>query len=173
VNRQKTLFVIAGLAIACPAAAENIHPPKTAAERALDGILKQADQDPDLLDNLFDGRDKRPYRPAVDYTKVLTAPLMAAMSAKEKSLVQAQCDGHYRKGESCGMDYSPITCSPDLNDLYLYRTEAGGVERAEITYYWPGMKKSVATYTLVHQGDRWKIDSIRCTGGAAFNFSKS
>ena len=58
------------------------------------------------------------------------------------------------------------------NDLYLDRTEAGSLARPTITYYWPG-DKSFATYTLVHQGDRWKIDSIRCTVGAAFNVSKS
>lgn len=171
-SSRKRLFLAAGLVIAWPAAAENMHPPKTSAERALDFILKQADQDPDLLDNLFDGRDKRPYRPAVDYTKVLTAPLMAAMSAKEKSLVQAGCNGHYRKGEICGLDYSPITCAQDLNDSYLYRTEAGSAERAEITYSWPGTKKSVATYTLVHQGNSWKIDGISCTGGDTFNFPR-
>jgi hypothetical protein len=172
-SSRTTLFLAAGLAIAWPAAAETMHPPKTPPERALDAILKQADQDPDLLDNLFDGRDKRPYRAAVDYTKVLTAPLMAAMSAKEKSLVQAGCDGHYRKGESCGLDYSPITCAQDLNDLYLYRTNASSADRAEITYAWPGTKKSAATYRLVHQGNAWKIDGISCTGGDAFNFGKS
>ncbi len=164
------LAFAAGLALTWPAAAENIHPPKTTIERALDAILKHADQDPDQLDNLFDGRGQRPFRPAVDYSKVLTAPLMAAMSAKEKSLVQSECGGHYRKGELCGLDYSPITCAQDLSDSYLYRTEASGEDRAEITYYWPGEKKPVATYRLVRQAETWKIDGIRCTDGDAFNF---
>ena len=169
---RAALFVAVGLALAWPAAAENIHPPKSTAERALDGILKHADQDPDQLDNLFEGRGQRPFRPAEDYTKVLSAPLIAAMSAKEKALVQAACDGHYRKGELCGLDYSPITCAQDLSDSYLYRTEASGGDRAEISYYWPGTKKSVATYRLVRQAETWKIDGISCTDGDEFNFGK-
>jgi hypothetical protein len=170
---RAALFLAAGLVVPWPAAAENIHPPKSTAERALDGILKHADQDPDLRDNLFDGRGQRPFRPAEDYTKVLTAPLIAAMSAKETALVQARCDGHYRKGELCGLDYSPITCAQDLSDSYLYRTEATGGDRAVISYYWPGTKNPVATYRLVRQAETWKVDGIRCMDGDAFNFGKS
>ena len=167
---RAALLVAAGLAFAWPAAAENIPPPKTLAERTLDGILKHADQDPDQLDNLFDGRGQKPFRPAEDYGKDLMAPLMAAMSAKEKALVQANCGGHYRKGDVCGLDYSPITCAQDLSDSYLYRTEAGGEDRMEISYYWPGMKRPVATYRLVRQAESWKIDGISCTDGDAFNY---
>jgi len=170
---RAALFLAVGLIVSWPAAAENIHPPKSTAERALDGILKHADQDPDLRDNLFDGRGQRPFRPAEDYSKVLTAPLIAAMSAKEKALVQARCDGHYRKGELCGLDYSPITCAQDLSDSYLYRTETNGGDLAEISYYWPGTKKAVATYRLVRRAETWKVDGIRCTDGDEFNFGKS
>ena len=68
------------------------------------------------------------------------------------------------------MDYSPITCAQDFSDSYLYRTESSGPDQAEITYYWPGEKKPVATYRLVRQAQTWKIDGIRCTDGDAFNF---
>jgi hypothetical protein len=166
------LILIAGTGLAGPAAAGTIRPPATIAERALDAILKHADQDPDLLDNLFEGRGQRPFSPAEDYTKVLTAPVLAAMAAKEKALVQAACGGHYRKGEVCGMDFSPITCAQDLSDSYLYRTETSGEDRADITYYWPGMNKPVATYRLVRQAQTWKIDGISCTAGYDFNFGK-
>jgi hypothetical protein len=170
---RPALILAAGIGLAWPAAAGAIHPPATTAERALDGILKHADQDPDLLDNLFDGRGQRPFRPAEDYTKVLTAPVIAAMSAKEKALVQAACAGHYRKGEVCGMDFSPITCAQDLSDSYLYRTETSSEDQADISYYWPGTNKPVATYRLVRQGQTWKIDGISCAGGYDFNFGKS
>ena len=171
-RRRTALFLAAAMTMPWPAAADTIHPPRSAAERALDGILKHADQDPDLLDNLFAGRGQRPFRPAEDYTKVLTAPLIAAMTAKEKALVQAGCDGHYRKGEVCGMDYSPITCAQDLSDSYLYRTEASGEDQAKINYYWPGTKTSVATHRLVRQAETWKIDGISCGAGDSFNFEK-
>jgi hypothetical protein len=172
-NSRLALILAAGTGLAWPAAAGTIHPPATTAERALDAILKHADQDPDQLDNLFDGRGQRPFVPAEDYTKLLTAPVIAAMSAKEKAMVQAACGGHYRKGEVCGMDFSPITCAQDLSDSYLYRTEASAEDRADISYYWPGTDKPVATYRLVRQAQTWKIDGIRCAEGYDFNFGKS
>jgi len=170
---RSALVVAVGLALAWPAAAENIHPPMTTAERTLDGILKHSDHDADELDNLFGGRGQRNFHPSVDYSKVLTAPLIAAITAKEKALVQAGCGGHYQKGEVCGMDFSPITCAQDMSDSYLYRTEASGGDRTEISYYWPGTKQPVAAYRLIRQAETWKIDGIRCTDGDAFNFGGS
>jgi hypothetical protein len=164
------LVLVIGPSLAWPAAAETIHPPETTAERTLDGILKHADYDDQQLDNLFDGRGQRAFHATVDYSKVLTTPVLAAISAKEKTLVQAGCGGHYQKGEICGLDFSPITCAQDLSDTYFYRTETSGDDRAEIAYYWPGMTKSIATYRLVRQAGTWKIDGIRCTGGYDFNF---
>ena len=168
-----TLIFAAGAALAWPAAAEPLHPPATSAERALDGILKHADSDGQQLDNLFGGRGQHNFHASADYSKVLTAPLLAAITARQKAVVQADCGGQYKKGELCGLDYSPITCAQDFSDTYLYRTQSSGEDRAEITYYWPGTDKPVATYRLIRQAETWKIDGIRCTGGDAFNFGTS
>lgn len=173
VIRRSILLLTAGLSYAWPAAAETIHPPASTAERALDGILKHADYDSNQLDNLFGGRGQKNYRPTADYSKILTPPLLTAITAKQKALVQKDCGGQYRKGDICGMDSSPITCAQDTSDSYLYRTLSGGEDRAEIAYYWPGTDKPVATYRLIRETETWKIDGIRCTDGDSFNFNKS
>lgn len=167
------LILAAGAAVALPATAGTMHPPESTAERTLDGILKHADYDDKQLDNLFGGRGQKNYRPTADYTKVLTPPLLAAITAKQKAMVQKDCGGQYRKGDICGMDSSPITCAQDTSDSYLYRTESSSDDRAEIAYYWPGTDKPVATYRLVRQADSWKLDGIRCTDGDDFNFARS
>jgi hypothetical protein len=173
VKTRLALTLAAGAALAWPAAAETIHPPATLAERALDGILKHADSDGQQLDNLFGGRGQKNFHATADYGKVLTPPLIAAITAKQKAVVQADCGGQYKKGELCGMDSSPITCAQDFSDSYLYRTDSSSDDRAEITYYWPGTRQPVAAYRLIRQGETWKIDGIRCTDGDAFNFGKS
>ena len=168
------LVLATGAAIAAyPAAAEPLHPPTTTAERALDGILKHADYDANQLDNLFGGRGQKNFHATADYSKVLTAPLLAAITAEQKAMVKADCGGEYKKGELCGMDSSPITCAQDMSDSYLYRTESSADDRVEIAYYWPGTRKPVATYRLVRQAETWKIDGIRCTDGDAFNYGGS
>jgi len=168
-----TLILAAVPALAWPAAAETIHPPASTAERALDGILKHADYDDKQLDNLFGGRGQKNFHATVDYSKVLTAPLLAAITAKQKAMVQADCGGQYRKDDICGMDSSPITCAQDVSDSYLYRTESGEDNRAEIAYYWPGTRKAVAIYRLIRQAETWRLDGIRCAEGDDFNFGKS
>ena len=168
-----SLILAAGAAFAWPAAADTIHPPTSYAERALDGILKHADYDANQLDNLFGGRGQKNFHASVDYGKVLTAPLLAAITAKQKAMVQADCGGAYRKGDICGMDTSPITCAQDISDNYLYRTESSADDRAEIAYFWPGTRNPVATYRLVRQAETWKLDGISCADGDRFNFAKS
>jgi hypothetical protein len=173
VKNRPALILAAGVALAWPAMADTIHPPASTAERALDAILKHADYDSNQLDNLFGGRGQKNFHATIDYSKVLSAPLLAAITAKQKAMVQADCGGQYQKGELCGMDSSPITCAQDVSDSYLFRTESGGDDRAEIAYFWPGTRKPVATYRLIRKAETWKIDGIRCTDGDEFNFGKS
>jgi len=172
VRNLPALILAAGAAVAWPVAADTIHPPRSYAERALDGILKHADYDTNQLDNLFGGRGQKNFHATADYSKVLTAPLLAAITAKQKAMLKADCGGEYRKGDICGMDSSPITCAQDVSDSYLYRTQSSSDDRAEIAYYWPGTREPVATYRLIRQAETWKIDAIRCADGDAFNFGK-
>ncbi|MDE2630625.1 MAG: hypothetical protein KGM97_06505, partial [Alphaproteobacteria bacterium] len=122
------------------------HPAKTPAEIALDGILHRADADPRQLANLLHrpGADGR-----VDYARMLTPALVAAMSKAEKTLVRKDCGGKYLKDEICGLDYSPLTCAQDSSPSYIYHTILELPGRTVIEYAWPGGKVAEATYTLI------------------------
>jgi len=125
-------------------------------------ILKLADRDDDLRDNLL---HRYPVAKAkqVDYRPMLTAQLLAAMQAEEKRLVKQDCGGKYLEGELCGMDYSPITCAQDTVAPYTYKTLAQ-TDRAT-TIAGPG-----ATYRMIQVGSGWQLDGVKCETGTAFNF---
>ena len=63
------------------------HAPTTVSERALDGMVKQAETDDHLIDNLLGGRNKATFHRTVDYTTMLTRPLLAAIARAEKAAV--------------------------------------------------------------------------------------
>ncbi len=142
------------------------HPAKTPAEIALDGILHRADADRQQLANLL-------HRPGadghVDYTRMLTPALIAAMAKAEKDLVRKDCGGKYLKGELCGLDSSPLTCAQDTSPSYIYHTILELPGRTVIEYAWPGGKVAEATYTVVEDKNGWKIDGVSCAHGAQFH----
>ena len=168
------------IAVIAPARAADarlpgFHAPQTEAERALDAILKSAGKDAAELDNLLEGRGKPGFRPTVDYRRVLTDALLRAIRDAEAALVKRDCDGAYRDGDICGLDYDPLVCAQDTAARYLYRTDAQQADTARISYAWPDQSKLAATYQLVRTGGRWKLDGIRCGAdvdageGDAFN----
>lgn len=165
---------VAGLAIAIAAAAtpglaeEGFHPARTAPEIALNRILRRADADHVLLDNLFKRYGPVPRARRVDYSAFLTPELLAALASTEAKMVKENCGGQYRDGEICGLDYSPITCAQDYAKPYSYRTESSGPGRAAIAYRWPHRHDIAARYDLKIDAGVWKIDNISC--GADGNF---
>jgi hypothetical protein len=158
--------VAGGATSAVKAGSSAWHAPLTTPELALDRILKMADSDPDQLDNLLGGRGRADFHPTVDYTAVLTPPLLAAIRRSEDQLVRKSCGGYYT-GEVCGLDFSPVTCAQDMNDAYLYRTEFKRGHVAEISYAWSlAVASPAATYMLLEAGGNWRIDGIKCLGNA-------
>jgi len=138
------------------------HPPKSAAETALDHVLKAADSDEFQLDNLLHRYPVVPKK-RVDYRTMLTAPLIAAMQVEEKKLVAHDCGGKYLEGEVCGMDSSPITCAQDVVRPYTYKT----LDQKGNTTTIAGPN---ATYRMIQVGSGWQVDGIKCNEGSAFNF---
>jgi hypothetical protein len=156
------IVIVTAATAAAQAPPAGWHAPLTTSEAALDRILKMADNDDDQLDNLLGGRGTAGFHPTVDYKTVLTPPLLAAIKRTEDQLVQKSCGGHYT-GDVCGLDFSPLTCAQDTNDTYLYRTEFKQAHVAEISYTWPsGSTSPIATYMLLEEDGRWKIDGIKC-----------
>lgn len=165
------LAALATILVASPVAAADtdFHAPRSEPERALDRILKRADSDTDLLDNLLRGRGTKNFKPKVDYRPLLTAGLIEAIRAEEARSVRNACKGKYLKGEICGIDYSPITCAQDNADHYEYRTLDQQQDRARVEYRWPG-DKMAATYTLLKEAG-WRIDAVKCASGIAFKYA--
>lgn len=149
-------------------AAPGFHEAQSEAERALDSILKRVDHDNQALDNLVGGRGPG-FRRTVEYRTMLTAPVLAAIAAREKDAVKRSCGGRYREDEVCGLDYMPVTCAQDSSPLYYYRTDSESTDAAQVAYHAPFGQAAQATYRLVKEAGTWKIDAIRCRDGDAFN----
>jgi hypothetical protein len=141
--------------------AEDWHAPSNAPEMALDRILKAADADGALLDNLLAGRGKKGFKPSVDYAGLVTPAFLASVRSVERQLVRENCKGRYTDG-ICGLDYSPVSCSQDSSDGYLYRTLALDAHSAVVRYIWPSDKAEVAEFRLVEAQGTWRLDGVRC-----------
>jgi len=168
-KRGRTIVAIVALS-ACgslPAvSAGSFHAPATGPEMALDKILHLADADDNQLGNLIPARGGGGH---VDYTKSLTPALIAAIAKAEKDLVREDCGGKYRKGELCGLDYSPITCAQDSLPAYTYHTILDLGDKVVIEYAWPPNNETTATYTVIKGANGWRIDGVSCAGGAKFH----
>ena len=148
----------------CRSVASSRAPPPPDADwpRSSTGaILRRVDADPEPLVNLLNGRGERGFRRTVDYTALLTPSLIAAIAHAERAPLRRNCEGRYRPGEICGLDFVPITCAQDSAEAHLYRI---GATR-------PGEARStVVTYRPVQGADKWRMDGIRCGEGApSFN----
>ena len=172
-KRVVLTLVVASLGAATSAAevpATEWHSPQSAPELALDRILKTADGDEALLDNILEGRGKNNFHPSVDYRSMLTPMLLSSIRKYEKLEVKKSCGGHYLP-EVCGIDFSPINCAQDSNDTYLYSTKLGSDQSAIVSYTWPSANPSaVAIYRMTGGPGHWRIDGIVCADfGIKFN----
>jgi hypothetical protein len=164
--------VLAGVMRAAVADERSYHAPQTGAEKALDDILRQAGNDPDMLDYLLDARGKGAAHPVAKYDAMVTAALRQAIQQVQAKLVRETCHGA-SQDEPCGLDFDPILCAQDVADRYLYRTVAETPRQSEIVYAWPGQGAAPAepgaTFRLLKSGDAWRIDGVRCADGTEFN----
>jgi hypothetical protein len=152
-----------------PAQPGAFHPPQTAAEKALDSILRLSKASDGNLDNFV---LKEPYyNPKKDtgYAKLFTPALLATIAKLQADMVRKDCGGKYQKGEVCGFDMSPTLCGQDYPNHYIYRTENQTDKDAIITSEWPESKDDGATYLLISQNGRWVLDGIHCHDMDGFN----
>jgi len=156
-----------------PACAEDskFHPPQTEAEKVLDKIFDLEDKDSNVL---FFALGTPAYDPAKDtgYARLFTKALLKAWRKKEADLVQDDCDGKYREGEICGLDFDPIVCGQDRPDKFVFRTIKSGKESATMIATWREYVKREETFTvyrLVKEEGDWKLDGVDCRNGHTFN----
>lgn len=146
----------------------SFHAPVTPAEKVLDTILARANQD----DNLFEFILKRPwYDPAKGsgYENMFSRTLLDEWARAEASMVKESCDGVYREGEICGIDYDPISCSQDPPDAYTYRTKIASNQRVVIASMAPYSATGAVNYVFVKTNGKWKLDGVDCGDGVKFN----
>jgi hypothetical protein len=144
------------------------HAPVTAAEKALDGYIIKAGNDPYVLNNLFHGTPLPDPSKAVDYTTMLTPALIAAMTKEQNAQLQQGCGGKYIDGQSCGINFNPIQCGQDESPAYLYDTLSNSPQTVTIASKWPD-QSDIHTYRLVNSAGTWKIDGVSCAGTLSFN----
>jgi hypothetical protein len=152
-----------------PAQSGQFHPPQTAAEKALDNILRLSIASDGNLDAFV---LKEPsYNPKKDtgYAKLFTPALLATMAKLQADMVKKDCGGKYKKGELCGFDMSPTLCGQDYPNHYIYRTENQTDSDVAITSVWPESTDDKATYHLISQNGRWVVDGIHCPEMDGFN----
>lgn len=151
------------------------HRPQTEAERALEHIL-QKDRAGDVnMRGYLIQYPERDISKDENYANLFTQRLVKEISAFEKKLVSAQCNGEYT-GELCGYDASYLSCSQDAPDEYLYRTQQEIEDKeATIRAIWSplytGSVESKTTYHLTKHDGNWRLDGVICANGDAFNAS--
>ncbi|WP_445678904.1 hypothetical protein [Radicibacter daui] len=148
----------------------NYHTASTAAEAALDNILKQDNADGTL--NLFIlKRPDRDLSADILFSGLFTPALEAAWAEAETEAVAKQCSGQYDEDYICGLDYSPLLCAQDISeDGYLYQTGHSDGNTALISVRWPWLDQPVATYRIVLQNGKWLLDGVTCLpDGTDFN----
>lgn len=152
-----------------PAQSGQFHLPQTAAEKALDSILRLSIASNGNLD--FFVLKEPSYKPKKDtgYAKLFTPALLTTIAKLQANMVQKDCGGKYKNGEICGFDMSPTTCSQDYPDHYIYRTEKQADNDVIIASAWPESNDKNDIYHLIFQNGHWALDGIHCADMDGFN----
>ncbi len=153
-------FIMPGLACA-----ETPRPTPTAAEQRLDQILAADREESGQHASLFFFMVGRPQAdPALSayYHSFFTEALLDAWHRAEARSVKQQCNGRYLSGEICGLDYDPLSCSQEMPDSYVYRTQMQTATSAMIEAGASQAASPAATYHLIKSGPLWKIDGVDC-----------
>jgi hypothetical protein len=138
------------------------HAPQTEAEKKLNSILTTADRIGGFA--LFAvNHPKRNRRNDLLLLPLFSKNLRASWVKKEEELVKEECGGKYIDGDRCGIDHNPLTCAQDYNDEgYLYKTLAEDDEVAIVSYMWPHIPETAATFRMIRQKGQWIVDGVSC-----------
>ncbi len=138
------------------------HAPQTEAEKKLNFIITTTDKIIDFV--LF--TVNRPGRDRSDDNFLLplfSKTLRSTWIKEERELVKEECGGKYIDGDRCGVSHNPLTCAQDYNeDGYLYKTLAEDDEVAIISYLWPHIPETAATFRMIRQKGQWIVDGVSC-----------
>jgi hypothetical protein len=135
---------------------------KTEAENTLARILFITDNDKEFIAFAL----KRPWLSNYGRSRLsvfFSLSLQNAWAYAEAEEVKENCDGAYIEGERCGLGSNPLTCAQDYNEEgYLYKTLAEDDEVAIISYMWPHIPETAATFRMIRQKGQWIVDGVSC-----------
>lgn len=142
------------LVLTTPAWAEDApvyHAPLTAPEKALDVILRHADEDHRLVAFVL-GNDTT----HKIYARFFTPTLLNLWAAQEKR---------------SAFTYNPVTCEPRTLKDFVYFTRYAQPHFAEILVPSTVIKGKDAYnyYIIVKSGENWVLDGVDCGPGKSFN----
>jgi hypothetical protein len=160
-GKGRLLAGLALVALSCGGAAAAYHPAKTPAEIALRQILE----------GVLSGKIALPGQagamPDAKAASVTMTARMLSQIVRETPAKVKAC----RPNEECEWRYYPVTCRYD-GDLPVFQTTQASADHAVISFKWAETFGSfdepptVGTYRLVRVGEVWKLDEVRCNGGA-------
>jgi hypothetical protein len=180
-----SLVLIASTAALFTTLPSRYHLPNSAVESALDSFLRISSAVDDKSLALRDYITKAPdakHTHDKEFDKQISRELRDAVATIEAKEVQKNCNGHYIKGELCGLDIDPITCSQDPPEAYVYRSEIispnetiirarahNNINNESLYERIFSLREDMATYRLVFIDHAWKVDGIRCDGERDFS----
>ncbi|MGE5505961.1 MAG: hypothetical protein ACM31L_16185 [Actinomycetota bacterium] len=100
-----------------------------------------------------------------------TKPLLDAVSALERKLVDEECDGNYKDDEICGLDWMPLNCAQDFPPIgNWFTTDFRAFGKVEVSVAWNAAGPTYSRYRMVNSDGRWLLDAISCENGMTFNW---
>jgi hypothetical protein len=132
------------------------------AEKTLAKILFITDNDREFTTFAF----KKPWLKKATTSKLkhfFSLSLQKAWVDAQVNALKENCDGKYIDGELCGLGFNPLTCAQDYNEKgYLYKTLAEDDAAAIISYMWPHIPETAATFRMIRQKGQWIVDGVSC-----------
>lgn len=149
--------------------------PQTAAEKALEHILKTADGVGGEGYAFYAYVTGSPTRtPSRSFAALVTDAYRTTVTSMQNAALNATCGGKYLEGEECGLDINPILCAQDSPAEYFYHTAVAEQDSAIVLVAWSAHAplSTIVTYHMRYENSHWKIDGVNCDNywhGMKFN----
>ena len=146
------------------------HAPQTAAEQALDHVIRADVSAGNVFTMLNAQRPGYSAGAAAQYAGLFTPQLVTAVTDADWERAQSGCGGDYTKG-ICGLNYDPLLCALNHPDIFQYRTISATAQQVFIAYAWDKNTADTAIYKLINKNGIWQIDGIDCSSSGLDKFN--
>ncbi|HEU5046316.1 MAG TPA: hypothetical protein VFT64_00580 [Rickettsiales bacterium] len=149
--------------------------PQTAAEKALDHILKTADSMGGKGYDFYAYVTGSPTQtPSRSFASFVTDAYRNTVTSMQNAALKTNCNGKYLEGEECGLNINPILCAQDSPPTYFYHTAVTERNSAVVLVAWSAHAPLSTTviYHMRYESPYWKVDGVNCDNywhGMKFN----